>query len=172
MVADERSEQVAKLRPARVRPAPARRSGRRDSSRMSRSTNTKKPLPARRDRRDRLARDPGRAVAADGGRVPSGESGQVLGRDRAESLRLLEVAEPEQRHVARLDQRCADRLAPGLRADAERHRERHVRGLAARRVLAVVQVQVTVQVDDPEVADPVAEPGDRARRRACSIRRG
>ena len=56
----------------------------------------------------------------------------------------LQVAEAEQRHVARLDERRTDRIAPGFRAEAQRDGERHVRGLTAfGESSAVVEVQMS-----------------------------
>ena len=75
---------------------------------------------------------------------------------------LTSVPGPKQDEPGPGYQRRADGSGPGRRAMAGDHRDRHVGRLAGLGGLAVVQVQVPVQVAEPDLAERVPGPAERA----------
>ena len=109
------------------------------------------------------SRDPA-AVPRRGPRPPTGGSapGSSSGCSIPYSKRLLLVAVADDRRVLDGERRAPARLHPARRAATERHRHRHVRGLAGGRRGAVVEVEVPVEVGEPHPAERVPRPGQGA----------
>lgn len=86
---------------------------------------------------------------------------EILRQRRAERRRLGAVSGTEQGQPFRRDHRGADLFAPRRRAEPGDDRDRHVGGLTGRRGLAVVEVDMPVDVSEPDRAEDVSRAGQR-----------
>jgi hypothetical protein len=87
----------------------------------------------------------------------------VLGQNGAQRVGLGPVPRAEQGEPPGTRQRRADLAGPGRRAVARDDRDGHVGGLAGGRGLAVVGVEMAIQVGQAHLAKRIAGTGERAR---------